>query len=223
MNEKPLTLAGRSNDLPLLPALYENFWRPRALSLMTGEDFSPRRELALVSEWAGIEPSDMVVDVGTSTGFYARGLTRILGRGPRVIALDHSHSMLAFASRAARREALDNVFFLRALAERLPFPEASVDVVLCGGSLNEFQSAIQALREMRRVLAADGRIVTMSLLAAGQTRGRWAQRFFGLSGIRFPTLAELNASVHEAGLCLVRQEIFGVVAFSRIEKENARN
>ncbi len=218
-----LTLAGRSNDAPLAPQLYENVWRPRALSLMTRENFPPAREMALISEWAHTTPTDIVLDIGTSTGFYARGLARASGDRAQIVALDHAWGMLTMARRTARREGLKNIVYLRAFAQALPFADASVDVIVCGGSLNEFRSIAEALREMRRVLKSDGRIVTMSLLAAESAKGKLAQRFFSLGGIRFPTPAAFNVLVRDAGLQAVRQETYGIVTFSRIEKVESRS
>lgn len=213
-----LTLAGRSNDAPLAPQLYESVWRPRSLSLMTGESFPPAREMALISQWARPTPADMVLDIGTSTGFYARGLARACGDRAQIVALDHARSMLMMAQRNARREGLRNIAFLRAFVQALPFDEASVDVIVCGGSLNEFRSIGEALCEMRRVLKPNGRLVTMSLLAAESGNGKLAQRFFSLSGIRFPTRTEFHKLVREAGLETVQQETYGIVAFSRMER-----
>ncbi len=172
-----------------------------------------------VREWSEIASTDWVVDLGTSTGFYARGLARASGDRAQIVGLDHAAGMVAFARRAALREGLKNVVFLRALAQRLPFANASVDVIMCGGSLNEFRSMAETRGEMIRVLKPDGRIVTMSLLAAASMQGNLAQRFFGLSGIRFPTREAFHAQVRQAGLRIVRQETFGVVTFCRKERE----
>lgn len=218
-----LTLAGRTNNAPLAPHLYEHVWRPRSLSLMTGESFPPAREMALIAEWADTTRNDLVLDIGTSTGFYARGLARASGDRAQIVALDHAPGMLAMARRNARREGLKNIAYLRAFAQALPYADASVDVIVCGGSLNEFRSLEEALREMRRVLKPNGRIVTMSLSKAESAKGLLAQRFFSLSGIRFPTRAAFGLSVLDAGLKAVRQEAYGIVTFCRLERVESRS
>lgn len=218
-----LTLAGRTNNAPLAPLLYEHVWRTRSLSLMTGESFPPAREMALIAEWADPTRNDLVLDIGTSTGFYARGLARASGDRAQIVALDHAPGMLAMARRNARREGLKNIAYLRAFAQALPYADASVDVIVCGGSLNEFRSLEEALREMRRVLKPNGRIVTMSLSKAESAKGLLAQRFFSLSGIRFPTRAAFGLSVLDAGLKAVRQEAYGIVTFCRLERVESRS
>ena len=213
----PLTLAGRSNLSPFAPTLYENVWRPRSLSLLSGEAFPPARELALLNEWAHVAPDELVLDVGTSTGFYARGLARTCATA-QIVALDQARGMLRTARTLARREGFKNLIYLRAFAQALPFADAGVDVIVCGGSLNEFDSMTDALRELRRVLKTDGRLVVMSLLAASSPQGKLAQQFFGISGIRFPTRAGFNTLAQEAGLRVVAQQAYGCVLFSRLVK-----
>lgn len=218
-----LTHAGRSNDAPLAPQLYEHVWRPRSLSLMTGESFPPTREMALISGWANPTPTDLVLDIGTSTGFYARGLARASRDRTQIVALDHARGMLAMARQTAQREGRKNIAYLRAFAQALPYADASVDVIVCGGSLNEFRSIEEALREMRRVLKPNGRIITMSLSKAESAKGLLAQRFFSLSGIRFPTRAAFGLLVLDAGLKVVRQEAYGIVTFCRLERVESRS
>lgn len=213
----PLTLAGRSNLAPWVPTLYENVWRPRSLSILSGEPFPPARELALLNDWAHVAPDELVLDIGTSTGFYARGLARACDAA-QIVALDHARGMLQMARMLARREGFNKLIYLRAFAQAPPFADASVDVVVCGGSLNEFDSMAEALREMRRVLKTGGRLVMMSLLAASSPQGKLAQQFFGMSGIHFPTRAAFNLLAHEAGLRVVEQQAYGSVLFSRLEK-----
>ncbi|MCA1552879.1 MAG: hypothetical protein LC737_00725 [Chloroflexi bacterium] len=69
-----LTLAGWSNNLPLAPRLYERAWRPRSLSILTHGEFCVRGELALLNEWLPLRADEVVVDLGTSTGLYARAV-----------------------------------------------------------------------------------------------------------------------------------------------------
>ena len=44
-------------------------------------------------------------------------------------------------------------------AERLPFPDGSVDAVVCTLVLCSVDDARQAIREVRRILKPDGRLV----------------------------------------------------------------
>jgi hypothetical protein len=99
----------------------------------------------------------------------------------------------------------------------LPFADASVDALVCGGSLNEFRSMSEALREARRVVKPSGRMFAMSLLKGTSVGGRIGQWNTRLSGINFPTLDQFNATIVSAGWRCERQQLFGVVVFTLIK------
>lgn len=217
-----LTLAGWSNHLPAVPQIYENVWRPHALTLLTGQPFPPAREMALLNEWAQVQPDDLVVDLGTSTGNYARGLARATRdwgkRAPTIIAIDLARGMLSAAHSYAVREGIRNIAHVLAPVEQLPFKDGSLNVLVSGGSLNEFHSMKDALCEAYRVCAPAGRLVTMSLLAGSTLAGRLAQASARLSGITFPSLPAFNGMSRAVGWECAAQQVSGVVAFSLFVK-----
>src|SRR5512135_2657189 len=88
-----LTMAGLSNYLPMLPWGYENVWRPRSLTLLTGEKFPVEREIKLLNEWLGAQPNELIVDLGSSTDLYARGIGK-QQRDATIIAIDLATGML---------------------------------------------------------------------------------------------------------------------------------
>ena len=223
----PLTIAGLSNQAPLVPQVYESLWRPRSLDILTHGQFSTRSELRLLIEWTQPQPQQLVVDMGSSTGLYARRLadaTRQWGAdAPAIAALDLAPNMLHASHGYALREGIGTIAHIRTPVEHMPFADASVDLVVCGGSLNEFRSMRAALAEARRVLTYDGRLFAMSLTAAHGRLGSLAQRGARTSGIQFPTGAEFNALAQAVGLRITRQHSVGVVALSLMTKEPARD
>ncbi len=212
-----LTIAGRSNRSPLAPQIYEHIWRPRALTILTGQKFPLEREWALVCEWLKPSRGALILDLGSSTDGYARALGR---NDPtaRIVAVDTALNMLRAGRGYARREGITNIAHLCAPVERLPFADATVDALVCGGSLNEFRSMATALCEARRVCKPQGRMLAMSLLAASSWKGKLAQLAARASGIQFPRLDEFNAIVRGASWEVERQEIFGVAVFSLLRR-----
>jgi SAM-dependent methyltransferase/uncharacterized protein YbaR (Trm112 family) len=206
-----LTPAGWSNHLFPTPQLYERLWRRRALTLMMGEAFPPAREWALMNDWTNVQPGEYVVDLGTSTGLYARGLA---GHGATILAVDLAWGMLREARRNIKRERRQGIILIRAAAENLPFHDAGIDAVVVGGSLNEMKSADVVLREARRVVRPGGRLFAMSLTQATRRPGAILQALAGLSGITFPAVTDLNSAAKAAGWTLARQELKGIVLFS---------
>lgn len=85
---------------------------------------------------------------------------------------------------------------LLARAEDIPLPDGSVDGVVVGGSWNEFPDPVQVVQEMYRVLRPGGRVFLMLSLRSGGP----LQRVLGCSGLRFPTLKEVQGQLEGAGL-----------------------
>lgn len=215
-----LSPAQASNLLPLTAWGYERFWRPRALSLMSGEPFSIQRELAVVVEMLQPSREGIYLDLACSTALQARGLARHwatqtdLG-SRRVVALDFSQSMLREAGRLIRREGWQSVDLARARGEALPFADASVAGLVCGGSLNELGAPWAALTEARRVTQPEGRAVFMSILTSEAPRGRRIQRWLtALSGLKFWSAQATQDLFTSTGWSVIDQRTWGAVAFT---------
>lgn len=215
----PGSIAQFVNVLPPAAWAYERTWRPLALSLLSSEQFPLERELALITELAGVDRGGLMIDVGCSNGLYARALEqarRRSGADGLVVGIDLSLPMLQEARQRARREDL-RISFIRASAQALPFATGTANVLVMGGSLNEIGDIQAALAEWRRLLAPRGRGVMMSLAAAGNPPGRAFQQFLEVGGLQFPTLNELNQHFARAALHLRAQWQYGIVVFSVVQ------
>src|SRR3954452_3392788 len=69
-----LSAAQRSNLFWPTANFYEQVWRVRSLSFLTGEPFPVAREMAIVNPWLCPERGGFFIDVGTSHGLYARNI-----------------------------------------------------------------------------------------------------------------------------------------------------
>ncbi len=194
------TLAQLSNLLPVTALLYDA-WRVKSLSLLTGEDFRLEREFALMLTWLNVQPSQTFLDVGTSTGNYARAIAE---RGATVTAIDISKPMLI---QAQKLTAQPNISFEQVNVEALPYADSSFDGVVVGASLNEFFDTDKALAEMARVLKPGGKLFMMYLRESDTSSGRFAQTAFKLSGIRFPNRDLVAATLLQCGLERRRAEL----------------
>ncbi|MFB6111546.1 MAG: methyltransferase domain-containing protein [Halobacteriaceae archaeon] len=97
-------------------------------------------------DMVGIEPDDKVLDVGCGTGFATEGLLKHTGD---VVGLDQSVHQLEQAWEKLGKH--DPVAFSLGDAERLPFADASFDVVWSSGSIEYWPNPVAALEELRRV------------------------------------------------------------------------
>jgi ubiquinone/menaquinone biosynthesis C-methylase UbiE len=105
---------------------------------------------------AALRPGERVLDVACGTGVVARLAAARVAPTGTVAGVDPSPGMLAVA-RAVSPPDLAIVWH-EARAEAMPMADESLDVVLCQLGLQFMADKITALREMRRTLAARGRI-----------------------------------------------------------------
>ena len=109
-----------------------------------------------------------ILDLGTGAGLLALAIVR---RWPRtnVVGLDGSTGMLAVALAAAERELAEaeqaRIEFVTGQASRLPFEDASFDLVLSSFVLQLVPHRPSALAEARRVLRPGGRLAFVTWLA----------------------------------------------------------
>jgi ubiquinone/menaquinone biosynthesis C-methylase UbiE/uncharacterized protein YbaR (Trm112 family) len=189
---------------------YERLWRWQALSLLSGQHFPLRDELRLVRALVAPERGGLVVDAACSTALYGRAL---VAPSTVVVSVDHAWAMLQEARRYARREG-KRMSFVRARVQTLPLRDGCASGYAMGGSLNEVGDIAATLREARRVVAADGRLVSMNLVRAQSAPGRALQNALATGGLLFPDAAGLNRTFAGAGWRLMAQWRWRVVEIS---------
>jgi ubiquinone/menaquinone biosynthesis C-methylase UbiE len=110
----------------------------------------PRDAVDWIVQRAGLRPGRLVVDVAAGTG----KLTRLLvPSGAEVVAVEPVPEM-----RRKLEEVVPDVDAITGTAERLPFADASVDVVTVAQAFHWFDHA-RALPELHRVLRPGGLLV----------------------------------------------------------------
>lgn len=107
---------------------------------------------------ASLESGERVLDVACGTGVIARLAAERVGAEGTVVATDVAPDMLEVA-RSTPPPSGAQIEWREADAAALPLPDGAFDVVLCQMGLPFFEDKQAALQEMRRVLAAGGRVV----------------------------------------------------------------
>jgi demethylmenaquinone methyltransferase/2-methoxy-6-polyprenyl-1,4-benzoquinol methylase len=109
---------------------------------------------------AGLQPGDRVLDIAGGTGDLARAFAKKVGARGLVVHTDINEAML----RQGRNRLLDEGLVLPTTlcdAEKLPFPDASFDLVSVAFGLRNMTHKDQALAEMNRVLRPGGKLLVL--------------------------------------------------------------
>jgi SAM-dependent methyltransferase len=157
-----------------------------------------------------IGPSDRVLDLGCGTGIVARQLRDRLGAGARLTGADASPEMIAHA-----RTLAPDIDWREANAMKLPFADASFELVVSQQMLQFVSDPAAALREIRRVLTSGGRLVAATWrprreLPLFDVLGQIAERHLGVANEKRFLLGEeavLRGLLENAGFADVRIEV----------------
>lgn len=104
---------------------------------------------------------ERVVDIACGTGIIARIAAVKIGRTGAVAGIDLNPGMLTVARSLKTTNDAASVQWYEASADRLPLQDGSFDIAYCQLGLQFFADRLAALREMRRVLSAKGRLALM--------------------------------------------------------------
>jgi arsenite methyltransferase len=103
-------------------------------------------------------PGERVLDLGSGAGTDSLVAAQMVGAGGSVTGIDMTPEMLAKARAAAAEMGASNVEFVEGEAERLPFDDASFDVVISNGVIDLIPDKDAVFAELHRVLAPGGRM-----------------------------------------------------------------
>ena len=119
-----------------------------------------------------------VLDLGSATGATGRELRKRFGRA-HVVSLDLSHAMLAQARRRKRR--FSKASYVQADAHRLPFADASFELVVANQLLPWVADAESLFAEVARILVEGGvfAFATLGPDSFREIRAAWAQAYVG--------------------------------------------
>jgi ubiquinone/menaquinone biosynthesis C-methylase UbiE len=106
-------------------------------------------------------PGERVLEIGPGTGYYTFEMADWVGPEGRVEIFDLQQEFLDHVMRGSGERA--NIVPTRGDATDLPYEDGSIDAVVLTAVLGEIPEPDAALREIRRVLRPDGRLVVGEL------------------------------------------------------------
>lgn len=115
----------------------------------------------LVLDVMELEPGDVVADVGTGTGFYARQMARRVMPGGRVYAVDIQPEMLELLRELVEQEGVDGVVPVLSEPDDPELPPGELDWILLADVYHEIAEPEPVLARLREALAPGGRVALL--------------------------------------------------------------
>lgn len=143
---------------------YEQSW---------ARQLAPAQDLLMTM--AALQPGERVLDVACGTGLVTFRAAAAVGAKGEVVGTDISEAMVDACRATATARRITNARFERVEAEKMSFPDASFDVVLCALGMMYVTDFAGSIKEMFRVTKPGGRAV--SAVWGKRDRCGWAEIF----------------------------------------------
>lgn len=118
---------------------------------------------------AGVNPGDVVADLGCGVGIDCFVAAKLVGKTGRVVGIDMTDAMLSraygFNARVSKNLGYEVVEFRKGVMEKLPLDDGSVDLLVSNCVLNLSTDKQTVFKEIFRVLRQGGRFVVSDIVS----------------------------------------------------------
>ncbi|MFB5190118.1 class I SAM-dependent methyltransferase [Alicyclobacillus fastidiosus] len=165
-------------------------------------------DLALLVEWLAPTKTALALDIATGGGHVAKSLAPHVHS---VFATDLTKSMLAAAREHIRQERHQNVQFVLADAESLPFLDQTFDLVTCRIAAHHFPHPDEFVKEVSRVLKPGGAFLLIDNIAPEEPHLaaflNGFERLRDSGHVRCLSLSEWTQLMESTGLHIEKQRV----------------
>jgi ubiquinone/menaquinone biosynthesis C-methylase UbiE len=181
---------------------------PAAAAYTASQVHSDPQALRKVVELALPRPTDRALDIATGAGHTALALAPHVAE---VVAYDMTEPMLRETAASAAARGLARVVTRQGIAEALPFPDASFDIVTVRQAPHHFADVRAAIREMARVAKPGARVVMVDSVsfedAALDRQWNQMEKLRDPSHVRNYTPHEWRSMLADVGLRITFEEL----------------
>jgi len=148
---------------PTLKDSVQNQFNPAAANYATSPIHATGADLSEMVKAAQLHGAEQLLDAGCGTGHTALTFAPHVAQ---VVAFDLSDAMLEQGRKLAEERAISNIEFRQGDVEKLPFSDASFDIITTRYSAHHWPNPLTALGEFRRVLRPSGRLLISDIVSS---------------------------------------------------------
>jgi predicted methyltransferase len=152
---------------------------------------------AIVIAALGLQPGQVVADLGAGTGYYTFELARAVGPRGTVLAVEIEDAMLSALRKRAAELKATNVGLVRATARDPRLPAGRIDVVLMVHVYHELEFPYEVMQAVVRSLTPQGRVAIVEHRAEAEDSP--------VSALHAMSEAQIVKEMRAAGLELERK------------------
>ena len=162
-------------------ALHFEVGRPLALRVGYPSDLLDSIPAEALASFAGVgyhldlaapAPGEKVLDLGSGSGTDAFCAAIKVGESGRVVGVDFTDEQIDKATRLRDRDGFDQVEFVEATIDALPFEEGTFDLVISNGVINLSPIKHRVFAETARVLRPNGRLALADIVSGKPLKER---------------------------------------------------